>query len=351
MNNTSTIPDSLYDKAFAYFNTELYKTLFDSDIFAVRFTDGEIGYCCLMGMLGEHISLAVYPGKSGLYSFYGINSLGDENISEQEYFEISIGQDCIQCSLENLPDMLPLQKKGFKSYSERTGNKLKRRGKKNIAFSRYRPNHAEWYVTEEKDLSYMEQALEAAIEVAEKLKSSAKPKEELGFTEDASRKIPLLSKTEDGFKWESIELPENVEAAFNAPQLNKEGIETLSKLKKSGSIECKIIRLPFPLQEDKNSAPAFPAMLIAVDSKTGDILTPPSPVSGEKEYTELIDSIAGFCYGEKRLPEKIMVSDELTFNVFTPFCGQIGILLEMQATPNADNAAQGLLGFMGGMGI
>lgn len=87
MNNTSTIPDSLYDKAFAYFNTELYKTLFDSDIFAVRFTDGEIGYCCVMGMLGEYISLAVYPGKSGLYSFYGINSLGDENISEQEYKE------------------------------------------------------------------------------------------------------------------------------------------------------------------------------------------------------------------------------------------------------------------------
>lgn len=61
--------------------------LFDSDIFAVRFTDGEIGYCCVMEMLGEYISLAVYPGKSGLYSFYRINSLGDENISEQEYKE------------------------------------------------------------------------------------------------------------------------------------------------------------------------------------------------------------------------------------------------------------------------
>ena len=57
---------SLYDKAFKYFQTNLWKQFYDTDLFAVKFKDGEIGYCCVMGQLGKHICLSVYAGNEGL---------------------------------------------------------------------------------------------------------------------------------------------------------------------------------------------------------------------------------------------------------------------------------------------
>ena len=38
------IPDSLYDLAFQYKETRLWKKLWDSELFAVKLDDGSIGY-------------------------------------------------------------------------------------------------------------------------------------------------------------------------------------------------------------------------------------------------------------------------------------------------------------------
>ena len=54
--------DRLYDIALNYKNTKLWKRICDTELFAVRLSDGNIGYCSVMGELGEHIALALYIG-------------------------------------------------------------------------------------------------------------------------------------------------------------------------------------------------------------------------------------------------------------------------------------------------
>jgi len=57
--------EQLLEAAFAYKQTRLWKKLMDSELFAVALPDGEIGYCCVMGMIAEHIALSLYVGSGG----------------------------------------------------------------------------------------------------------------------------------------------------------------------------------------------------------------------------------------------------------------------------------------------
>jgi len=59
----------LYDLASKFRKTQLWKRLHDDELFAVSLPNGVIGNVCVMGALGEHLDLAVYPGASGLDSY------------------------------------------------------------------------------------------------------------------------------------------------------------------------------------------------------------------------------------------------------------------------------------------
>ena len=98
-------PDKLYQLAFAFRKAKLWKSLYDSELFAVTLPDGEIGYCCVMGAAGEHLALALYVGSSGLDSYRLLQEVGDMDVSPLKASEIMLSQDCLQCSFEN-KDML-----------------------------------------------------------------------------------------------------------------------------------------------------------------------------------------------------------------------------------------------------
>jgi hypothetical protein len=206
------ISDTLYDLAFQFRQTKLWKKLYDSQLFAVRHADGSIGYCCVMGRLGEFLALAVYPGEEGLDTY---RQLGRDRSKMRvvESHEIALSQRCAMVAFENKGELRHREKKEVSAYCAARG--LTPRGRKAYPqFQQSRPQCLPWYLDDPDDQAHLAEALEAAIEVSNRL-MTATP-EALGFTEGApfDRTIPLLEKQEDAFRWGEMVLPEPLPVVY-----------------------------------------------------------------------------------------------------------------------------------------
>ncbi len=276
--NTPIIPDSLYELAFAYKKTKLWKMLWDTQLFAVQMPDGEIGYCCVMGKNGEHTALAVYVGQSGIDAYRNLGKeydmiILDENGNDAPTFQMHeklMSQDCIQCAFERNYDMRDVSVAEAQHYARRYG--VKHAGIY-PDFVRYKPSRYPWYVRDEADQRYIAEALSAAIEVNRRIEADvARYKEEnpsaaarnvrktvigeLGFTDGApyDRRIPFIKHEADGsFTWSSMDLPMEKQISYPSPTLPANDI-LLSRVKKAKSYKnslkhkgawyCDIVMLP-----------------------------------------------------------------------------------------------------------
>ena len=156
--------DKLFELAFIYKKTKLWKMLWDSEIFAVSLPDGEIGYCSIMGAIGEHCALGLYVGEKGLNSFRIVLS-GPGMVSELNYHEFLLSQDCLQCAFENRDGLTEEEVEAARDYARR--NRIALRGRNAFPhFVKFRPSYMPWFLRDEQDQRRLCAALEAAIEVA-----------------------------------------------------------------------------------------------------------------------------------------------------------------------------------------
>lgn len=64
---------ALYDAARRFRAAEPWQVMSDADVFGVRDPGtGTIGYCCVMGQLGEYHAMHVYLGGRGIASYHAI---------------------------------------------------------------------------------------------------------------------------------------------------------------------------------------------------------------------------------------------------------------------------------------
>lgn len=353
------IPDRLFDLALLYKKTKLWQKLWDSQKFAVRLSDGEIGYCCVMGMMGELNAIAVYPGQSGLDSLRKLHQASPDD-DELAQMELRHCQDCLMLSFNRKSDLLPRDADEFAAYCSARG--ITPRGRNAYPqFERFRPGYVRWYLEDAADQRRMIEGLEAALEVARRLTEEMKTPEMLGLfdIEPFDSVIPLLIREGDGYRWEDHALPPEADVIWPSIAIEDDLTRTrIEKVARKGDWGVQLFRYPQALtDEDENGeipiedlahAPFYPWALMIVDAKTGYIFAVDicrDPEDYVPQFTQkMVEAVSQF-----GLPNRIRVLDDRTEALFKVFCGQFSVKLEHRKHCKAleealDNLAEHLLG-------
>lgn len=321
--------ERMYELAFQFKRTKLWKQLFDDEIFAVRLSDGEIGYCCVMGQLGEHIALSLHIGQNGLDSYrrLAFSEPGEAYMNP----EIMLTQDCLQCAFENSDMLSEEETNEVLAYAEANGLKL--RGKNAFPqFVKYRPNCHPWRYDSPQDEVRICDALSAAIALADILKSYTKEDIRLPRMGRETEKIPMLAMENGRIALKYTILPPEAEIMFPAPRLaNDVTVARMKKLKPFGTMECQITLLPTPVQDDETGAPWYPFILLCADREREAIINVPPVRDYEENAGDLLNSFAEALLKENRRPKTILTEDARSETFLREFCTQLGINLKMES--------------------
>lgn len=325
------ISDQLFDKIFIYKKTKLWKKLWDSQMFAVALSDGRTSYVSVMGRMMEHIALSVYIGEEGLRSnFYMRSQATDADVSLFQEHERLLQQDCLQCIFDEKDMLGEEEAEEVRDYARRHGIRLAGAH----AFPqlcKYQPGRYPWRIEAEEDLNAMGEALDAAIDLANRLEKS-KP-EEIGLTDllGGERNLLLMKRSDDGFVLDQTELPAISPKPWPKPELKNElGLKRLERLEKEGTWECEMVMVTEAVQTEPDTAPVFPMMLMCVEQESGYAVPVRFVCDLEKEAEELMNNYIEALCGQEFCPEALLARDERTFAFLEDFCRELNISLKIE---------------------
>lgn len=265
---------ALYDAAVRFRDLSPWEIVQEEQTFGVKDPEtGEIGYCCIMGQLGEHRALAVYRGTRGLTGLWEQhNSAPAEFLDLMSLLDI---QDCVMASFEDREMVEDLDREVMKAL----GLKFRGRGAWPL-FRSYIPGTAPWVLTAA-EARTLTRALEQAILITGRLQKDP------GQIPPPPLSGPYLvrvcdtaaSGDEQKPTWRDAYLtpepprePEPIRITLDDARLTR--LQALPRV--NGSLEMDLIRLPEPVQEQEGQRPVFPYLLFAVATQRGEEQKPPA---------------------------------------------------------------------------
>ena len=315
------VPDALLEASFRFSGDKLWKKIRESENFAVKLSNGEIGYCCVMGSSGECIALTLYIGDEGLRSLDAVMRCNDAD----NPFVMLIEQNCLQAGLDNKSDLpeevaLPVRK-----YAKEHGINL--RGRKTYPnFLKFQSYYTPNFITDEGDFLYLLEALNAAHAVSEALKNGNKLP---SSADEAVPTIPLLTPDNGGYKWSLMKLPEIKPAVFPTPALKNDSLfNQIKKLKKCGTWECRHYIINQPDMDPEKGKPVFPSLIVCADLEADQVRHIKQNSYYPDSAEELLAEFAEMLLDYGSVPKKILTSGERSAAFFGNFCDKLGIRLE-----------------------
>ena len=327
----------LYDAAVEFKKIGCWDWMWDSDIFGVQNpVSGEIGYCCVMGKLGEHFALAVYLGTEGLEGYLKIQS---EEVNPYSLDALHI-QKCLMVSFE---DRRFLQKKDFQVIKSLG---LKFRGRNSWPlFRSYRPGYFPWYLTSE-EAKYLAIALRQAVDVSLRFKDDP---EMLAPPTKNQYLVRVPEKEKDSLRWRDEWLsPHPLEKAeIIAKPIDVDRLEKIKRMlsQRQGVWEIDFSYFPQPVRE-KGERPYYPYVIFCVEHYSYFILDSYLVKSTEfvsefaEHFLKLIEDI-------KSLPQEILVKRKEAFKLLEPLTSTLGIRLRnVKRLPALEQAKASIFKFL-----
>lgn len=308
---------ALYEAATAFRNARCWEWMYDDDLFGVMDPEtGEIAYCCIMGRLGKQYALGAYLGSEGLQSLLAIME-SPYKLSPDLFFT----QKCIMASFENREDL----EKEDRAVIKELG--LKFRGKKQWPqFRSYEPGLYPWFI-DAWECRFLTLALQQAMAVSLRCRSS----KAILKSERANTFLVRVPHDQGGIiTWADQYLePAPIIKKYVSIEIKDE--LRLRKIKASGKSKQAVWEIdtffaPFPVQENKNERPYYPRLCFIVDSNTGLILGHETVKDITEEGYQIIHYITDLMI-ESKVPSRILVERDETYNLLKDLCRQLNIPL------------------------
>lgn len=348
------LTDEMLMAAFRYRETHLWEWLDDSMVFAFRLSDGEMGYCSVMGNAGEHLALGFYRGAKGFSTY--LKTLNAEDMPQREFFELYLTYDCINCDFMNAADVSEIDKAAkarIKEFAKANGFKI-RRPKGWPDFTRHAGYQVPRGIADSRDAQDITEALNAAVAVAERLKSKACTTykgnlyDMYGFdskrrypTAKGGKIVPLLIPNEDGtYSWSGTELPPLMKNEYERVTFSNDiALYKVKRVPHVGTFECRLIHLPQIMNEPNVSCPFYPSLLLFVNEQ--DRFTFPVMTAGPAEENPqmLLSELSNTFTRMGVCPMVLHICDEKTKAFLSDFCAKAGIQLKTKKSlPALDKA-------------
>ena len=335
----------LYDAAVRFGELESWDWLYDSDVFGVQNpANKEIGYCCIMGNLGQMFGLAVYLGAEGLEGYLKIQS-GQISPERVNPIEALMLQKCLMASFE---DRGVLQRTDLQVIRRL---RLKFRGRHAWPFFRsHRPGYHPWYVTKD-EARYLTLALQQATEVALRFKEDPElltpPKGNCYF-------VRVPEKEGKRWKWQDAWLEpapvarEEREEGDATPIVDEVRLQRIRNImeRQRGVWEGDFFYAPSPVQE-RGDRPYYPYVIFWIEGRSGMILktdlVKPSEYILEfpERFLSLIEQVGS-------LPREVRVKKEEAFDLLEPVASRLKIKLgRVRRLKALENAQASMFEFFG----
>jgi hypothetical protein len=332
---------ALYQAALEFRGIEAWTWMYDSDIFGVQDpATGEIGYCCVMGNLGEMFALAVYLGSEGLESYMRVASDLAEDPSEG--LEAVLEQKCLMASFGARKGLTAEDRQVIKDLG------LKFRGRTAWPlFRSYRPAYHPWYLTAD-EARFLTLALQQARGTCVRFR------EDPGLFDPAEEELWFVrvpENTAKGIMWKDAWLePDPLEEEY-LPDVPIDEFR-LARLRKEAQVldatwEMDYFLSPSAVQEKRGERPYYPYMTMTVDRASGFVFG--TEMASSETYLEQFPlRFLWLVERHKLLPAELWVAREDAYDLLEPLTSRLGVELLLVDKLESLNRARISLGrFMG----
>jgi hypothetical protein len=328
---------ALYAAAVAFRDAAPWQWMEDSDQFAVQDPEsGQIGYCCVMGNLGEHFALAAYRGSEGLEGLWRMRMAGPAELRDAAL--ILSWQDCLMASFEDRSHLHRRDLEQIKALG------LKFRGRNAWPlFQSYRPGYEPWFLTAP-EARFLTVCLQQALEVAERFRQN--PRLLPQPSPHGKNLVRVPEKRGDEWVWkDTLQRPapaRRPEAA--APPLDEERLRRLRELPaSSGVLEIDFFHTDISVKGEADERPYFPHLVLAADAATGVILGMQLAPPGQA-LAALVEQLLQSLERMKMRPTRIEVQRDEAVAVLKPVAQRLRVhLAHTRRLPAIDAARRELL--------
>ncbi len=336
----------LYELALDFAEIKPWEILTEQEVFAVRFADGETGYCSVTGRMGTMAALNIYVGEWGYASYVAMTRYRPD-MYQMEYHEIVTSLDCIQCAFPKSKDAEDAERKAARAAAKKLGRSIPRNGRF-PCFQRFREGREPVDRLDETDMERMGEALALGLEICGLLKE--KGPEELGLVEVTENTREVVAYTREGEAWErsSAKFPSGRRPYAVTPFENDMSAMRIRRMKKIGVWECGTFYLMMSVAEEGESAGHLPLAMMIVDEDEGLL---GDPVISDGADAAMLEQLADLIRSRAAAPYKIKCGDERCYALLKNFCERTNIrLVQNEPTDELYDTEEDFLDFVLGGG-